>query len=137
MTNVPVGGCLSTHRAVYIIWYLSPAPRPHPPVSSSLMSRPPRKRAARRPPEAPNAAVVTEAKLFQNGRSQAVRLPAAYRFAGDTVYVKHWRGAVILFPKRHPWAPLVESLGKFSGDFMAEREQPAPRERPGLEALFD
>jgi antitoxin VapB len=100
------------------------------------MSRPPRKRTARRPPESPNAAV-TEAKLFRNGRSQAVRLPAAYRFAGDTVYVKHWRGAVILFAKRHPWAPLVESLGKFSSDFMVERAQPAPQERSGLEALFD
>lgn len=100
------------------------------------MSRSPRKRAARRLPAGPTAAV-TEAKLFRNGRSQAVRLPAAYRFAGDTVYVKHWRGAVILFPKRHPWAPLVESLGKFSSDFMVEREQPAAQERSGLESVFD
>jgi antitoxin VapB len=100
------------------------------------MSRPPRKRAARRPPEGSGAAVM-EAKLFQNGRSQAVRLPAAYRFAGDSVYVKRWRGAVILLPKRHPWAPLIESLGKFSSDFMGERAQPAPQERRGLDALFD
>jgi antitoxin VapB len=72
-----------------------------------------------------------------NGRSQAVRLPAEYRFSGDSVYVKRWRGAVILLPKRNPWAPLVESLGKFSSDFMNERAQPAAQERPELDTLFD
>ena len=71
-----------------------------------------------------------------NGRSQAVRLPAEYRFAGDSVYVKRWRGAVILLPKRNPWAPLIESLGMFSSDFMSDRAQPATQERPGLDTLF-
>jgi hypothetical protein len=41
------------------------------------------------------AATISEATLFTNGRSQAVRLAAAYRFAGDSVYVTRWRGAVI------------------------------------------
>ena len=72
-----------------------------------------------------------------NGRSQAVRLPAAYRFAGDSVYVKRWRGALILLPKRHAWAPLLESLGTFSDDFMKERAQPSAQERQGLDGLFD
>ena len=109
-----------------------------PPTSFVVppMPRPPRKRAARPSAEAPGAAVA-EAKLFKNGRSQAVRLPAAYRFAGDTVYVKHWRGAVILFPKRNPWASLVDSLGKFTADFAVERGQPVAQERAGLDALFD
>ncbi len=72
-----------------------------------------------------------------NGRSQAVRLPAAYRFTGTSVYVKRWRGAVILLPKRNPWAALIDSLGGFSEDFLADRAQPAPQERPELDALFD
>jgi antitoxin VapB len=71
-----------------------------------------------------SATTISEAKLFTNSRSQAVRLPAAYRFAGDSVYVTRWRGAVILLPKRHAWAPLVESLGAFSDDFMSVRGQP-------------
>ena len=80
------------------------------------------------------AGAVTEAKLFMNGRSQAVRLPAAYRFAGDAVYVKRWRGAVILLPKTDPWKPLVESVGRFSADFLRDREQPAGSDtRPGLD----
>jgi len=95
-------------------------------------------RRSHRSARAPRDAVtVSEAKLFTNGRSQAVRLPAEYRFAGDSVYVKRWRGAVILLPKRHPWAPLVESLGGFSPDFMKEREQPAEQVREGLDGLFD
>ncbi|HZS61480.1 MAG TPA: type II toxin-antitoxin system VapB family antitoxin [Gemmatimonadaceae bacterium] len=93
-----------------------------------------RGRSARRSDE---AAVVSEAKVFTNGRSQAVRLPASYRFTGDSVYVKRWRGAVILLPKGEAWAPLVESLGGFSDDFMKERPQPAEQRRPGLDGLFD
>lgn len=96
---------------------------------------------ARRPHRSPrmprDAVTVSEAKLFTNGRSQAVRLPAAYRFTGDSVYVKRWRGAVILLPKRDPWAPLVDSLGGFSADFMKHREQPAEQAREGLDGLFD
>ncbi len=82
-------------------------------------------------------AAVSEAKLFTNGRSQAVRLPTAYRFAGDSVYVKRWRGAVILLPKKNAWTPLLESLGAFSDDFMQVREQPAEQQRAGIDALFD
>jgi antitoxin VapB len=105
------------------------------------MSRPPRKpslpTSRHRAPRVPRATTVAEAKLFMNGRSQAVRLPAEYRFVGDSVYVKRWRGAVILLPKRQPWAPLVASLGTFSKDFMSDRGQPAPQERLELDALFD
>ena len=83
-------------------------------------------------------AAATEAKLFMNGRSQAVRLPAAYRFAGDSVWVKKWHGAVILLPKDDPWRALLESLGQMSSDFLRDRWQvPGVDERPGLDSLFD
>ncbi|MBI4545199.1 MAG: AbrB/MazE/SpoVT family DNA-binding domain-containing protein [Gemmatimonadetes bacterium] len=77
-----------------------------------------------------------EARLFMNGRSQAVRLPADCRFEGDSVYVKKWRGGVILLPKENPWQPLLDSLGTFSPDFMAARAQPGVQGRPALDALF-
>jgi antitoxin VapB len=38
------------------------------------------------------------AKLFKTGRSQAVRLPKAYRFEGDEVYIKRVGPAVVLLP---------------------------------------
>ena len=40
------------------------------------------------------------AKLFWNGRSQAVRLPRAFRFDGDEVTVRREGDAVILEPMR-------------------------------------
>jgi antitoxin VapB len=68
------------------------------------------------------------AKLFQNGKSQAVRLPKAFRLNGDRVYIKQMGNAVILLPYSAPWQSLVDSLSLFSSDFMQERTQP-PAER--------
>jgi len=75
------------------------------------------------------------AKLFQNGQSQAVRLPRAYRFQGDRVYIKRLNNAVILLPFDDPWRPLVDSLAQFSDDFMATRDQPPnqPRDEQAFE----
>jgi antitoxin VapB len=59
------------------------------------------------------------AKLFKNGRSQAVRLPREYAMPGDEVYVRKINGIVMLIPKdQDPWKHFIESLGKFSDDFM-------------------
>jgi antitoxin VapB len=48
------------------------------------------------------------------------------------VFVRKYEDIVILFPKRSPWAPLINSLDKFTDDFMAERNQPEQQERRGL-----
>lgn len=72
------------------------------------------------------------AKLFQNGQSQAVRLPREFRFAGKEVYIKKAGEAVILMPLKNPWEPLMDSLHKFSDDFMASRNQPMQQERDEL-----
>ncbi len=69
------------------------------------------------------------ARLFQNGKSQAVRLPKAFRFAGDRVFIKRVGNAVVLLPYEHGWDSLVESLERFSDDFLAERDQPPPQDR--------
>ncbi len=69
------------------------------------------------------------ARLFQNGRSQAVRIPKEFRFEGDRVYVKKAGNAVVLLPYEDSWQVLFESLGQFSDDFMEERGQPTGQER--------
>jgi antitoxin VapB len=69
------------------------------------------------------------ARLFINGRSQAVRLPKDCRFAGSEVYIKKLNGIVLLIPKDDPWASLMDSLDHFSDDFMTDREQPAVQSR--------
>ena len=72
------------------------------------------------------------AKLFNVGRSQAVRLPKEFRFSGDDVYIKKYQGIVMLLPKESPWTSLVDSLDHFSSDFMNERNQPDQQERASL-----
>ena len=69
------------------------------------------------------------AKLFKNGKSQAVRLPKEFRFGGDCVYIKRVGDAVVLLPYQTPWKTLLDSLSLFSDDFMAEREQPLVQDR--------
>ena len=72
------------------------------------------------------------AKIFMNGRSQAIRLPKAYRFEGDEVYIKKVGDVVMLIPYHAPWQVMVDSLGLFSKDFMSSREQPDLQEREEL-----
>lgn len=69
------------------------------------------------------------ARLFKNGRSQAVRLPKEYRFDGDLVYIKRVGNAVVLIPYAEPWQSLFDSLAQFSDDFMIDRDQPAQQDR--------
>lgn len=57
--------------------------------------------------EAENPKLPT-AKLFQNGRSQAVRLPKEYRFEGSEIGVGRVGNAVILYPLNDPWAVFFE-----------------------------
>ena len=59
------------------------------------------------------------ARVFANGRSQAVRLPKEFQFAGDEVYVNKVGGVVVLFPRERGWEVLAESLEHFTEDFMA------------------
>ncbi len=76
------------------------------------------------------------ARVFKNGRSQVVRLPKEFGFAEDEVYIKKIGTVVLLLPRRDPWNVLVNSLGKFSADFLAERKQPATQRRKGLSSAL-
>lgn len=73
------------------------------------------------------------AKIFQNGRSQAVRLPKEFQFSGDEVYIQKVGDSVVLFPKDKLWETFLHGLNGFSDDFMAEgRDQATMQEREGL-----
>ncbi len=60
------------------------------------------------------------AKVFENGRSQAVRLPKECRFNGEEVAVNKIGDVVILMPKENKWAGFLSSLNLFSDDFMCD-----------------
>lgn len=64
------------------------------------------------------------AKIFQNGQSQAVRLPKEFRFDDSEVFIKKSGNVVQLIPRSDSWNSLFDSLKKFSRDFMSERIQP-------------
>jgi len=72
------------------------------------------------------------AKIFKNGQSQAVRLPKEFRFEGEHVFIKKSGNVIILIPAKNSWDALVNSLTKFSDDFMTERNQPEPQDREHL-----
>ncbi len=64
------------------------------------------------------------ARLFQSGRSQAVRLPKEYRFTGTEVVVMHFGNGVLLLPMNDPWQTLEAGLAAFEPGFVLAREQP-------------
>ncbi len=73
------------------------------------------------------------AKLFMNGRSQAVRLPVNYRFDCDEVYIRKDpdTGDVIISKKPGSWDDFFKMMQEIEipEDFMAERDNETPQER--------
>ena len=73
------------------------------------------------------------AKLFRNGRSQAVRLPADFRFEGNEVYVRQdpATGDVILSRRPDSWESFFKltEQADVPGDFMSDRQDGAPQKR--------
>ena len=69
------------------------------------------------------------ARLFQSGRSQAVRLPKEYRFEGTGAAVRHFGNGVLLLPFNEPWAMLDAALEAFEPGFQISRDQPATQVR--------
>ena len=73
------------------------------------------------------------AKLFLNGRSQAVRLPADYRFQGSQVYVRRdpATGDVILSRRPESWQDFFELMKTIDvpDDFLADRHDAPPQKR--------
>ena len=72
------------------------------------------------------------AKLFQSGRSQAVRLPKEYRFQVSEVAVKHFGNGVLLLPIEDPWQMLEAGLVAFEPGFVLSREQPEQQMRDAI-----
>jgi len=69
------------------------------------------------------------AKLFQNGESQAVRLPKEFRLTGSKVFIKKMGNATVLIPMDNPWESLFKSIPEFTSDYMNNRDQPEQQDR--------
>ena len=60
------------------------------------------------------------AKVCENGRSQAVRLPKECRFNTDEVAVNRIGDIVLLMPKTNKWSSFMQAIDMFSDDFMQD-----------------
>lgn len=59
-----------------------------------------------------------KAKIFNNGNSQAVRLPKEFRFEGKEVIVRKVANGVLLIPQdKNIWESWFDNLDEFSEDF--------------------
>ena len=72
------------------------------------------------------------AKIFENGKSQAVRIPKEFRFPADDneVYISKIGDVVMLMPKKNKWKECVAGIEMMPEDFMSDgREQEFQQER--------
>jgi antitoxin VapB len=69
------------------------------------------------------------AKVFQNGRSQAIRLPKEFRVEAEEVYLKRAPEGFLVIA-RDPWELFFEGVKELSDDFMSGgRDQLPPQTR--------
>uniref|UniRef100_UPI004056FA13 antitoxin n=1 Tax=Candidatus Electrothrix sp. TaxID=2170559 RepID=UPI004056FA13 len=78
------------------------------------------------------------AKLFTNGRSQAVRLPKEFRFTGKEVFIKKTGVGILLLPKEQSvWDIWEQTLLQGGEPILPERNQAKEQQqREGLDELF-
>ena len=72
------------------------------------------------------------AKVFQTGRSQAVRLPKAFRFNGSEVAMKSFSRGVLLMPIDNRWDVMLEAVNEFEVGFQLERANQGEQVREEL-----
>jgi antitoxin VapB len=81
-------------------------------------------------------ALMEKARVFMSGRSQAVRIPAAYRFATDEVYIRRdpQTGDLILSQAPGGWEEIYAALdeAEIPNDFLSDRAQGRPPRREAL-----
>ena len=79
------------------------------------------------------------AKIFWSGRSQAVRLPKAFRFEGKEVRIHREGSKIVLEPvETDPWVWLERIAGGYSEDAAAAAlERPCPEDLLDHEISFD
>ncbi len=78
---------------------------------------------------------MTTTRVFQNGNSQAIRIPQDLRTDKNEFFIRKIGDVFIAFPTDDPWGPARQVIGTFPLDFMEEREQPSWDEVSGREAF--
>lgn len=73
-----------------------------------------------------NCSAVKYGKIFNNGGSQAVRIPAEYKFDSSVkeVIIEKKKDCIIIKAVQPSYDNLIKAVNNFSDDFMSERVQP-------------
>lgn len=66
-----------------------------------------------------------QTRVFQNGNSQAIRIPQEIRTTDKEFFIAKVGNAYIAYPTDDPWTPTRQAIGAFTEDFMDERQQPS------------
>ena len=64
-------------------------------------------------------------RVFQNGNSQALRIPVELKTDRKEYYIQKIGETYIAYPVDDPWSPVKSVLGTFPEDFLEERNQPS------------
>ena len=70
-----------------------------------------------------------KAKLFQNGGSQAIRLPAEFRFQTDEVQIEKVGNTLVIRPVKTTWDDFFSDPVTAPDDFLADRGDEPPQKR--------
>ena len=73
---------------------------------------------------------MTTTRVFQNGNSQALRIPQEMRTEAREFFISKVGDVIIAYPTNDPWAPLRDTVGTFPADFLEDREQPMCSDLP-------
>ena len=78
---------------------------------------------------------MTKTRIFQNGNSQALRIPQEMRTEKKEYCISKIGDIFIAFPSDDPWAPVRQVIGTFPEDFMEDRDQPSWDDVPERKAF--
>ena len=70
-----------------------------------------------------------KAKLFQNGGSQAIRLPAEFRFQTDEVQIEKVGNTLVIRPVKTTWDDFFSDPVTAPDDFLVDRGDEPPQKR--------
>ena len=76
---------------------------------------------------------MTTTRVFQNGNSQALRIPQDLRTEKKEFFIRKIGDIYIAYPTDDPWAPARQVAGTFPEDFISDRNQPSWDEVPERE----
>jgi antitoxin VapB len=81
---------------------------------------------------------MTVAKVFMNGRSQAIRLPKDFRVRGREVYLRKMAGGFLVV-ERDPWEVCCDACRELSDDFAdaLEKRKRSPNQKRNWRGVFE